>query len=206
MRKTRFLKFTLVEMLVVIAVISVLMTLLLPALSSAKAKGQQISCIGNMRQTGMGMMSYTQESNDWLVEYYTTTYGAGNLWRNILKRNGYLGNGKILICPVEADNLVTWGVPTNYGYNKKCGLYQWYSSPGYQPLRLSSISKPSICVILIDGQPVATDYYDGFDDFPSWGKKRHNKGMDILLVDGHAVWCNPPNDTQACGYWWGRPK
>jgi prepilin-type N-terminal cleavage/methylation domain-containing protein/prepilin-type processing-associated H-X9-DG protein len=56
--------FTLVELLVVIAVIAILAALLLPALSAAKAKAQQIRCLNNLRQIGMGMLMYVHENDD----------------------------------------------------------------------------------------------------------------------------------------------
>ncbi|MBI4026437.1 MAG: substrate-binding domain-containing protein [Verrucomicrobia bacterium] len=55
--------FTLVELLVVVAIISILAALLSPALKSARDKAKQIACMSQLKQIGLALAMYTQEND-----------------------------------------------------------------------------------------------------------------------------------------------
>ncbi len=59
--------FTLVELLVTIAVIVILMGLLLPALNKARETANSMKCISNQKQIGFAALQYAQDNKDWGV-------------------------------------------------------------------------------------------------------------------------------------------
>lgn len=61
----RSLGFTLIELLVVISIIALLLSILMPALSKVKEKAKQVVCASNMKQIGVGLVTYAVENNDW---------------------------------------------------------------------------------------------------------------------------------------------
>ena len=62
----RGIGFTLVELLITIAIIAILCAILLPALSKVREKGRSISCLNNLKQLGLHMHMYADDNGDFL--------------------------------------------------------------------------------------------------------------------------------------------
>ena len=60
-------KFSLIELLIVISVISILISLLLPALAKARDKGYTVKCLGNMRQIISAQQQYSSDFADFMI-------------------------------------------------------------------------------------------------------------------------------------------
>lgn len=142
--KFHWRRFTLVELLVTIAVIAILTSLLLPALHKAKSAAQKATCTGNQRQFLVALMTYMDDYQGYGCpplfsgDNYILNGGKFFAWTDAILYGGYAGNFSYTpfsfgLYKVSQNYLRLVNCPTlpnNYSYAAQRGYGMFYANAG----------------------------------------------------------------------------
>ena len=143
--------FTLVELLVVVAIIALLMALMVPAVLSARETGRRLSCLNNLHQFGFGMLQYADTHNG----EFPFTYHAGNTQSWIVTVSPYVENvNDMRLCPddpmgeqrVQADAGGISG--TSYVINE---YVAYQTTDGFSVQNMKQMASTHNLIVLFEG-------------------------------------------------------
>ncbi|OQA84729.1 MAG: hypothetical protein BWY31_02301 [Lentisphaerae bacterium ADurb.Bin242] len=185
--------FTLVELLIVIAIIVILAAMLLPVLDKARNRAKGIYCIGNLKQSGLTAVLYGNDNNGWAPIPYDT--GRSLTWTGILNQAGYIQSTKrnFLVCPT-ARPFEFIGFNNTYGmwayeYSSRVRLWGAYQGTGGIPYIKEG---PARQIVMADSLAAAsltsaqTYHIYGWVNSQRYFDLRHQRQLNAFFADGHS--------------------
>ena len=193
-------------------IIAILASILFPVFARAREKARQSSCLSNMKQIGLAVMSYAQDYDECLpmswVDVDASTDGTNGVdytWRSAVLP--YAKNAQIWQCPSKKmtgvfDGGMDLGEAAAYGINEVHWLNTVAAAEPPAGKGLGDIQYPSQCILL--GETTSSQSFSNTDGLDTHGyvfngATRHNDGANFAYCDGHCKWQKPNGIKCAVG-------
>jgi prepilin-type N-terminal cleavage/methylation domain-containing protein len=188
--------FSLIELLVVVAIIVILVATLVPAVGHAKELSRRAVCLSNLRETYRGFFNYSIDNNDLVPLGYRSTKQFNSMVYSVtatpktyvlfglLYAGQYFPDPRILFCPSET-NLTFMPLNNMLPASGSANLYAGY---GDRPaVLIPDVITPGTAL------PKLTEFKMSaiFADLTSSAARvdsRHVQGINVLIGGGSAAW------------------
>lgn len=202
--------FTLTELLIIMAIISILLGLSLSGISIARNRANQTTCSNNLKQCGsISQMFADEHEGNFLLQDDTQTPSVS--WAEAMEEPGYLKNREILVCPSAAP--YKFQENNSERYRQIYGARSWWNTPAEYVIFYDSdedgasqsciaykkIKEPSKHIHFADSVLLGNNkqYFkfhlaQGTEGFSDLIQMRHSQRAVCWFVDGHVSDCAGP--------------
>jgi len=189
-----------VEMLVVIAIIAILASLLLPALTGGKKRAARIVCENQLQQVGIAFQSFAHDNNSRfpmqvsvsdggsleLLQTNNSTNGIFSIgYRYFQPLGSFLGTPKVLVCPADTRlPALSFNALENSNVSYFVGVNAKYDQP--------------MSILAGDGNLAAsaTMVHADTGGRLTWNSKLHEYKGNVLFADGHVEEWNDSDSSR----------
>lgn len=193
--------FTLIEILVVIAIVAILAAILFPVFARARENARRSSCASNLKQLALSVLQYAMDNDGRLVPY-----SLGSDESRLDPIQPYIKNRQIVYCPnaPRFTNTTPNAYATHYGFPAItstaviCAVP--YNATTPVTTAMDSVPNASLTALLAETYYPYSNYYEtrgwGFSAFHAWTgtalplcmMDRHMGGGNYAYFDGHVKW------------------
>lgn len=182
---TQYRAFTLLELLVTVAIIAVLVSILLPSLGQSRDYAKQTVCLHNLREIGLASQLYVAN-----YDYFPPAWqGSECRWMDLLKP--FVGKKSgVYRCPADTKQIpVQWDPEIILSYGINCFRFAEKSHCFWYGVKAGDVHRPGETIIFADCRP--GKYYCGggnvfYDPVVDVDYRHLNHSFGAVFCDGHA--------------------
>ncbi|MFH0878228.1 MAG: prepilin-type N-terminal cleavage/methylation domain-containing protein [Lentisphaerota bacterium] len=191
--------FTLIELLIVIAIIAILAALLVPAVGKGKARAFRSTCVSNLKQVAVYITAYADDHNGSVFLYTGQQTTPPKTWASVLRpaSDTTPASSSVFVCPAYyPQKFADWF--RTYGIRKDPPVEYTRTDPSTTEtfLLLSRIQAPADYLLVADttslgrGNIVGQQYFEFSVANVNEVHARHDEMANGLFADGHVESCN----------------
>jgi prepilin-type processing-associated H-X9-DG protein len=178
---------TLLEIFVILAVISILAALLIPALLYGKVRAQRITCDGYLKGVGLAYPVWESDHKNLYPMAVARTNGGTmdfitgpNAWRHFQVMSNELSTPRILICPAESDHMRSAATNFNFLRNPNLSYFVGLDANEINPQLILAGDRN-----ITNGTSVKNGVLDvSTNNSAGWTAEMHNGHGNMALADG----------------------
>jgi prepilin-type N-terminal cleavage/methylation domain-containing protein/prepilin-type processing-associated H-X9-DG protein len=179
--------FSLLELLVVAAIVGLIAVLLVPSTGGGKATASRINCANNLKMIGISTKEWAMDHNNLFPMQTLQPNGepvaaSGLPWRHFQVMSNELRNPKVFVCPADNSRRAATNFTSDFSNSRLS--YFLNVTAQYEDTNNMSSFLSGDRNLLVDGNAPGGEILIRTNSMVSWSEQIHRNNGNILLIDG----------------------